>query len=107
MVQVAQNVVCNRSHPTPARMARWLLTTADRVGRDEFELTQEFLTQMLGVHRPTASEIARKLQAHNLIRYRRGVVTITDRPELQRASCDCYTTVRAEFDELRSYRGTE
>lgn len=49
MVQVAQNVVCNRSHPTTAGMARWLLTTGDRVGRDEFELTQELLAQMLAV----------------------------------------------------------
>src|SRR5262249_9227707 len=58
MVQVAQNVVCNRSHSSDARAARWLLTTQDRVGREQFPLTQEFLAQMLGVNRPTVSETA-------------------------------------------------
>ncbi|MEZ0362170.1 Crp/Fnr family transcriptional regulator [Mycobacterium sp. pUA109] len=104
MVQVAQNVVCNRSHPTETRMARWLATTADRVGRDEFPLTQEFLAQMLGVHRPTVSETAQKIQARGLIRYRRGVITVTDRPELERAACECYHIIRAEFEDLRRHR---
>jgi CRP-like cAMP-binding protein len=75
MVQVAQNVVCNRNHSTQARMARWLLTTQDRVGRDEFDLTQEFLAQMLGVHRPTVSDTAQRIQAQHMIRYSRGVIT--------------------------------
>lgn len=104
MVQVSQNVVCNRSHPTPARLARWLLTTGDRVGRDVFELTQEFLAQMLGVHRPTVSETAQKLQGRGLISYRRGVITIADRQGLRQASCECYAIIKAEFDELRAYR---
>ncbi|PQM46684.1 hypothetical protein C1Y40_03121 [Mycobacterium talmoniae] len=103
MVQVAQNVVCNRSHSTEARMARWLATTQDRVGRDEFPLTQEFLAQMLGVHRPTVSAAAQKIQSGGLIRYRRGVITIIDRPELERVACDCYRIIRAEFDDLRNY----
>ena len=63
MVQVSQNVVRNRSYTTEARMARWLATTQDRVGRDEFPLTQEFLSQMLGVHRPTVSDTAQRIQA--------------------------------------------
>jgi CRP-like cAMP-binding protein len=71
MVQIAQNVVCNSTHATIQRAARWLLTTRDRVG-DEFLLTQEFLGQMLGVRRPTVSEVARRLQAEGLIRYRRA-----------------------------------
>jgi CRP-like cAMP-binding protein len=104
MVQVSQNVVCNRSHPMLARMARWLLTTGDRVGRDEFPLTQEFLAQMLGVHRPTVSETAQKLQARSLIRYCRGVITICDRQELDREACECYGIIRAEFDDLRNHR---
>jgi CRP-like cAMP-binding protein len=104
MVQVAQNVVCNRSHSAHVRMARWLLTTQDRVGRDEFPLTQEFLAQMLGVHRPTVSEIAQRIQAEGLIRYRRGVITIADREGLERTACECYRTVKAEFDELRNHR---
>lgn len=102
MVQVSQNVVCNRSHNTDARLARWLATTHDRVGRDEFQLTQEFMAQMLGVHRPTVSETAQRIQAMGLIRYSRGVVTITDREGLERTTCECYGIIRSEFDALRN-----
>jgi len=98
MVQIAQNVVCNSSHATIQRAARWLLTTRDRMGRDEFLLTQEFLGQMLGVRRLTVSEVARRLQAEDLIRYRRGTITLTDVAGLQQAACSCYAIVKAEFD---------
>jgi CRP-like cAMP-binding protein len=98
MVQIAQNVVCNSTHATEQRAARWLLTTQDRVGSDEFLLTQEFLAQMLGVRRPTVSEIASRLQATGLIRYTRGTITVTDRAGLERASCSCYRILKAEFD---------
>lgn len=104
MVQIAQNVVCNRSHSTEKRMARWLLTTQDRVGRDEFPLTQEFLAQMLGVHRPTVSDTAQRIQTQGLIRYRRGVITIVDRTQLEKLACDCYRIVKAEFDDITNYR---
>lgn len=107
MVQVAQNVVCNRSHTTDARMARWLLTTQDRVGRSEFALTQEFLSQMLGVHRPTVSETAQRIQADGLIDYRRGVINIVERDRLQRMACDCYRVVKEEFDDLRNHRRSQ
>jgi CRP-like cAMP-binding protein len=100
MVQIAQNVVCNSTHPLGQRAARWLLATHDRVGRDEFALTQQFLSQMLGATRPTVSETAGKLQAQGLIRYRRGQLTITDRTGLERAACSCYSIVKAEFDAL-------
>jgi Mn-dependent DtxR family transcriptional regulator len=85
-------------------MARWLLTTQDRVGEDQFLLTQEFLSQMLGVHRPTVSDTARRIQANGMIRYSRGVITITDRGQLERKACECYRIVKAEFDELLSRR---
>ena len=98
IVQIAQNVVCNSSHATIARAARWLLTTRDRMGGEDFLLTQEFLGQMLGVRRPTASGTARQLQAGGLIRYSRGKITITDGPGLERAACSCYGILRAEFD---------
>lgn len=100
MVQIAQNVVCNASHNLAQRTARWLLTTHDRVGRDEFALTQQFLSQMLGARRPTVSETAGKLQAQGLIRYTRGNVTIADRHGLEQTSCSCYGIVRAEFDKM-------
>lgn len=104
MVQIAQNVVCNRSHSTEARMARWLLTTQDRASRDEFPLTQEFLSQMLGVHRATVSDTARKLQAEELIRYSRGVITIAHRERLERTACECYGIVKREFDDIHDKR---
>lgn len=100
MVQIAQNVVCNSTHSLGQRAARWLLTTHDRVCRDEFPLTQEFLSQMLGVSRPAVSQTASRLQADGLIRYRRGQLTITDRPGLRQTSCGCYAIVKAEFDAL-------
>jgi CRP-like cAMP-binding protein len=100
MVQVAQNVVCNRSHSTEARMARWLLTTQDRVRNHEMRLTQEFLAQMLGVQRPTVSETAQRIQDEGLIRYSRGAITIKDRKRLEQKACQCYYIVRDEFDAI-------
>lgn len=102
MVQIAQNVVCNSTHALAQRAARWLLTTHDRVGRDQFALTQQFLSQMLGARRPTVSETASKLQAQGLIRYSRGNITIADRRGLEGAACSCYSIVRAEFDKMTS-----
>jgi CRP-like cAMP-binding protein len=104
MVQVAQNVVCNNTHSTAQRAARWLLSTHDRVARDEFPLTQEFLAQMLGVRRPTVSEVASRLQSEGLIGYSRGVLRIVDRHGLEKASCACYGIVKAEFDAIADGR---
>jgi CRP-like cAMP-binding protein len=98
--QIAQNVACNRAHAVEQRCARWLLQTADRVGTDEFLLTQEFLGQMLGVRRATVNAAARALQDAGLITYRRGRITITDRPALEAASCECYAVVAREFERL-------
>lgn len=102
MVQIAQNVVCNNSHSVEQRAARWLLTTHDRVAGDEFGLTQQFLAQMLGVRRATVSHVAGGLQSRGLISYRRGVVSILDRAGLEALACECYFTVKAEFDALTS-----
>jgi CRP-like cAMP-binding protein len=100
MVQLAQNVACNRLHSTEERTARWLLMTADRVGGDRFALTQEFLAQMLGVRRATVSLTAGQLHDAGLISYSRGMITIEDRAGLQQAACACYGIVRGEFDKL-------
>jgi CRP-like cAMP-binding protein len=100
MVQLSQNVACNRLHTTEERAARWLLMTADRVGGLRFPLTQEFLAQMLGVRRATVSLTAGLLHNAGLISYRRGIITITDRAGLEEAACDCYAIVRQEFDQL-------
>jgi len=97
---LAQTSACNRKHPVVERCARWLLLSHDRVGADTFELTHLFLSQMLGVRRASVTEAAGALQRAGLIDYRRGRMTILDRPGLEAASCECYAIVRAEFARL-------
>jgi CRP-like cAMP-binding protein len=76
------------------------LMTHDRVGRDEFHLSHEFLAMMLGSTRPTVTVVAGTLQKAGLIRYTHGRITIVDRKNLEAASCECYGTVKAHFDRL-------
>ncbi len=101
LLQLARNLACNRLHDTEQRASKWLLMTDDRVGRNGFALTQEFLGQMLGVGRPTASLTASALQQAGLIRYSRGVITVTDRDGLETQACGCYRLMRDAFDRLR------
>ncbi len=100
ITQIAQGSACNRLHAVEQRCTRWLLQTHDRVGEDEFELTQEFLGQMLGVRRPAVNAAAQTLQDAGLIRYTRGRIAILDRAGLEGLSCECYTVIRDEFDRL-------
>lgn len=101
---VAQNSACNRLHLVERRCARWLLQTHDRVGAergvDEFPLTQQFLSQMLGVRRATVSEAAATLQARGVIVYEYGRVRVRDRAGLEAAACECYQIISREFDRL-------
>ncbi len=98
--QIAQAVACNGVHEIQQRTAKWLLETHDRATGDEFQLTQEFLADMLGVTRPSVSVAANTLQAAGLITYRRGTITVLDRQGLEEASCECYATVRQEYERL-------
>jgi CRP-like cAMP-binding protein len=98
--QIARTTACNHVHSVQARMCRWLLMTHDRVGADEFHLTQEFLAQMLGVRRPSVTVAAGVLQRAGLIRYQRGRIRVVDRGGLEAGACECYDTVRSEFDRL-------
>jgi len=98
LTQVAQSSACNRFHVVNARLARWLLMTNDRLGAEEFPLTQEFLSNMLGVRREGVSKAAGALQAGKLIRYTRGVITILNRRGLEAKSCHCYAIIKAESD---------
>ncbi len=98
--QVAQSATCNRLHSVEQRCARWMLMSHDRVEGDQFDLTQEFLAQMLGVRRTGVTETAGALQGEGLIRYSRGHMTIVDREGLERKSCECYRAVRAEMERL-------
>ncbi len=100
MVQMSQSILCNRMHPVEARLARWLLTSADRMQEETLQLTQEFLSQMLGSRRSTVTVAAGALQAAGLIDYSRGRIRITDRPRLERAACECYGMVRAVYERL-------
>ena len=97
-VQVAQTAACNRLHSVEQRLARWLLLSHDRVVGDEFELTQEFMSRMLGVRRAGVSVAANQLREMGAIDYRRANVSILDRQILERSSCECYQIVKAEYD---------
>ena len=100
MTQIAQAAACNRLHSVEQRCARWLLMSHDRVDGDRFELTQEFLGQMLGAGRQAVNGAAQALQHQGLLTYSRGAITVHDRDGLERASCECYEIIRAEFDRL-------
>jgi CRP-like cAMP-binding protein len=89
---IMQSTACNAVHSVEQRLSRWLLLAHDRVGMDEFPLTQEFAAMMLGTSRPTVTVVAGTLQKAGLIKYHRGHVTVVDRETLEAASCECYQT---------------
>ena len=93
--QAQQTAVCQALHMIEPRMCRWLLQAQDAVGGDTLELTQEFLSQMLGVRRTSVSASANKLQEDGLISYKRDVIRILDRKRLEKSACECYAAVRA------------
>ncbi len=97
---VSQSAACNRLHVIEQRCARWLLMSQDRVGRDRFDLTQEFLAEMLGVRRPGVTVAMGILEKAGLIAHGRGNITVVDRAGLEKASCECYRTIRARQAKL-------
>ena len=98
--QVTLTAACNARHAIEHRLARWLLIAHDRAGADEFPMTHEFLSMMLGVRRPGVTIAAGMLQKAGLVRYARGRMAVADRPGLEAASCECYHTVRHEHARL-------
>ena len=100
MLQISQTAVCNRLHTVEERLARWLLLCRDRAATNELKLTQEFLSIMLGTNRATVTMAAIGLQNIGSIKYTRGLITIIDRQGLEDFSCDCYQTVKKEYDKL-------
>jgi CRP-like cAMP-binding protein len=100
LVQSAQYAACNRLHAISERLARWILTCHDRIQSDRMPLTHEFLGQMLGAPRTTVTLAAGMLHEAGLIDYSRGHVTIKNRPGLEQATCECYRTVRDEYQRL-------
>jgi CRP-like cAMP-binding protein len=98
--QVAQTAACNGRHVLEQRLARWLLMAHDRAEGDEFPMTQDFLAMMLCVHRPGVTVAARMLQQAGYIRYGAGHITVADRSGLEEVACECYGTVRRQFERL-------
>ena len=100
IAQMVQTTACNVLHPVQQRCARWLLMTHDRMHEQDFRLSHEFMSVMLGVQRPTVSAVAATLQHAGLIRYTHGRVTVRDRKGLEAAACQCYPTIRAHYNRL-------
>jgi CRP-like cAMP-binding protein len=100
LVQTAQTAACNRLHDIEQRLARWLLICHDRMESNTFTITHEFLGHMLGTPRSTVTLAAGILHKAGLLDYSRGKVDIRDREGLELAACECYHTIRKEFDRL-------
>jgi CRP-like cAMP-binding protein len=100
LVQVTQSVLCNRMHDVEGRLARWLLTSADRMESEDLELTQGFLSQMLGTQRSTVTVAAGALQRAGFITYTRGKLRILDRHNLAKAACECYEIVCESYERI-------
>jgi CRP-like cAMP-binding protein len=97
IAQVSQSAICNRFHTVDARLGRWLLVIYDRVERETFYLTQDFIAQMLGTPRTVVTVAANKLQDAGFIRYRRGKITILNRQGLESVACECYGILTTEL----------
>ena len=93
--QARVTAACNAVHPVESRFCRWLLQSADRAESDTVQLTQEFLSEMLGVRRTSVTEVASHIQKLGIITYTRGVIAIVDRAALESLSCECYEMLRA------------
>jgi CRP-like cAMP-binding protein len=102
LTQMSLSSACNRFHPLNARLARWLLMTQDRIGSDEFRLTQEFMSNMLGVRREGVNKAAGDLQRGKLVRYSRGQMAVLNRAGLEKLSCPCYQIIKADSDRSLS-----
>lgn len=100
ITQMSQTAVCNRHHSIDQQLCRWLLLSLDRLRSNELTMTQELIANMLGVRREGVTEAAGKLQKIGVIEYRRGHITVLDRPKLETLSCECYAVVKKETDRL-------
>jgi CRP-like cAMP-binding protein len=100
LTQTSQTAVCNRHHTLDKQLCRWLLLSLDRLPGSEVKMTQELISNMLGVRREGVTEAALKLQNAGLISYTRGRIEILDRPSLEERACECYAVVKKEYDRL-------
>ena len=98
LTEAAQCAACNSHHDISARLAKWLLISSYKTGRTEFHLTQDFIAQMLGVHRPGVTLVAINLKEAGLINYRRGLITIIDKEGLEDITCECYEAIKSQYE---------
>ena len=98
LTQISQSTACNQFHQIDERLARWLLMTHDRMRSKEFQITQQFLSNMLGVRREGVNKAAGVLQERGLVSYLRGKMKIRDRKGLEKAACSCYQLIKLEYD---------
>jgi CRP-like cAMP-binding protein len=100
ITQISQTAVCNLHHTVDQQLCRWLLLSLDRLPENRLQMTQELIANMLGVRRQGVTESAGKLEHEGLIRYSRGLITVLDRPGLEKRACECYAVVKAETERL-------
>ncbi len=100
MTEMSQTAACNRHHSVEQQLCRWLLLTLDRLPSNELIMTQELIANMLGVRREGITEAAGNLQRAGVISYRRGHISVLDRPGLEARVCECYAVVKAELGRL-------
>jgi len=101
ITQMAQTAVCNRHHSVDQQLCRWLLLSLDRLSSNQITMTQELIANMLGVRREGVTDAAGKLQRLGVITYKRGRITVLDRPRLEQLTCECYAVVKREAQRLR------
>jgi len=100
ITQISQTAVCNLHHSVDQQLCRWLLLSLDRLPENKLQMTQELIANMLGVRRQGVTESARKLEHDHLITYKRGLITVLDRPGLEKRACECYSVVKTETARL-------
>lgn len=100
---VTQTAICNRHHSVFEQLCRWLLLTLDRLPHNQVTMTQEFISNMLGVRREGVTGAATQLRKAGIISYHRGLIHVLDRTALEQAACECYETVRSETEQILHY----
>ncbi len=100
ITQISQTAVCNLHHSVDQQLCRWLLLSLDRLPQNKLQMTQELIANMLGVRRQGVTQSAGKLEREGLISYSRGLITVLDRPALEKRACECYAVVKRETERL-------
>ena len=98
--QTSQTAVCNQHHTLEQQLCRWMLMSIDRLHENKMMITQELIATLLGVWRESVSHAANKLETDGLILCARGSITVLDRHKLEARVCECYETVKSEYDRL-------